>query len=288
MEECLITGPQAETFTLDGEGRLYHAAQLEAAAPVVAVLTTRRGGVSRGHLDSCNLGLAVGDDPEAVLTNRRRALSGAGLSLPSVVAAEQVHGGRVARVGRREAGRGASARETAIPGVDALVTDEPDLTLMIGCADCVPVYLVDPKRPAIGLAHAGWRGTVARIAAETVRAMADAFGSRPEAILAAVGPSIGPCCYEVDEPVAGPVRRAFGEAARTLLRPAGRPDRWFLDLWAANRQALLDAGLRPENIGVAGVCTSCHQDRFFSHRASGGKAGRMAALLAIRPATPNL
>ncbi len=270
-------------MALDSEGRYYHIRRLEAAAPVVAAFTTRRGGVSRGHLAQCNLGLAVGDDPEAVLANRRLALDGVGLPLASVVAAEQVHGDRVARVGRGEAGRGATARETAIPGVDALITDEAGLTLMIGCADCVPVYLLAPERPAIGLAHAGWRGTVGRIAAKTVRAMTEAFGSRPEAMLAAVGPSIGPCCYEVDEPVAGPVRRAFGQAADGLLIPQDRPDRWRLDLWEANRLTLLGAGLRPENIGVAGLCTACHQDRFFSHRASDGRAGRMAALLALRP-----
>lgn len=270
-------------MALDSEGRYYHIRRLEAAAPVVAAFTTRRGGVSRGHLAQCNLGLAVGDDPEAVLANRRLALDGVGLPLASVVAAEQVHGDRVARVGRSEAGRGATARETAIPGVDALITDEARLTLMIGCADCVPVYLLAPERPAIGLAHAGWRGTVGRIAAKTVRAMTEAFGSRPEAMLAAVGPSIGPCCYEVDEPVAGPVRRAFGQAADGLLIPQDRPGRWRLDLWEANRLTLLGAGLRPENIGVAGLCTACHQDRFFSHRASDGRAGRMAALLALRP-----
>ena len=278
-----ITLPGDEAFVLDPEGRFFRIPRLEASAPVVAAFTTRLGGVSRGHLAQCNLGLAVGDQPEAVIVNRRRALDRLGLDLASVVAAEQVHGDRVARVGRADAGRGAVTRETAIPGVDALITAEPGLTLLIGCADCVPVYLVDPDRPAIGLAHAGWRGTVNRIAAKTIRAMTEAFGSRPEAVLAAIGPSIGPCCYEVDEAVAGPVRRSFGETAKKLLVPEDRPDRWRFDLWQANRLVLLEAGLRPENLAMAGVCTACHPELLFSHRASGGRAGRMAAVLALRP-----
>ncbi len=227
-EECQIgvfgdKDPVEAGFAADRDGLYYRIGSLEDSAPVVAAFTTRKGGVSRGRFAQCNLGLAVGDEPAAVVENRRRALSALGLELSSAVAAQQVHGDRVARVGRAEAGRGALARETAIPGVDALITDETGLTLIIGCADCVPVYLVDPDRPAIGLAHAGWRGTVGKIATQTVRAMTGAFGSRPDRLLAAIGPSIGPCCYEVDETVAGPLREAFPEDWPRLLT-AGRSE----------------------------------------------------------------
>lgn len=258
----------------------FHVEFLEASAPVIAAFTTRKGGVSQGEFAQCNLGLAVGDEPAAVVENRRRALLAVGLELSTMVAAQQVHGDRVARVGRGEAGRGALARETAIPDVDALITDESGLTLIIGCADCVPVYLVDPDRSAIGLAHAGWRGTVGKIAAKTVTAMTEDFGSRPGRLLAAIGPSIGPCCYEVDETVAGPLREAFPEDWPRLLT-AGRPGHWRADLWTANRVALLQAGLGEDRIRAASLCTACYPKTFFSHRASGGHTGRMAAILAL-------
>ena len=164
----------------------------------------------------------------------------------------------------------------------ALVTDRPDIALVVTAADCVPVYLLDPERRVIGLVHAGWRGTVAGAGAAAVAKMAAAFGSRPEAIRAVVGPSIGPCCYEVDAAVTGPLRAHFGEQANLFLQPGAREAKWMLDLWEANRTDLTRAGVPRDQIQLSRACTACGVGDFFSHRAESGKAGRGAAVLLLR------
>ena len=173
-------------------------------------------------------------------------------------------------------GRGAHA----IADVDALISDEPGVFPLLLFADCVPILLVDPRRPAVGLAHAGWQGTAGAIAARTVEAMAAEFGSDPADVVAGVGPAIGGCCYEVSDEVAGAVLAATPPGAEAL-RP-GRGGRPHLDLAAANRAQLLAAGLRPECVELAEQCTSCRVDRFFSHRAEQGRAGRHAAIVGLR------
>ncbi|MBO8142750.1 MAG: peptidoglycan editing factor PgeF [Firmicutes bacterium] len=237
--------------------------------------TDRRGGVSLSPYDSLNLGFHVGDDPARVRENRRRACEALGVSPGSLVVAQQVHGARVAVVTREDAGRGAEEPAGAVPGADALITADAGPVLAGLYADCVPVLLFDPKTPAAGLVHAGWRGTAQVIAARAVEAMREAFGTRPEDCLAAIGPSIGPCCYEVGSEVAD----RFGPSARRyFMRKGGR---WHLDLWQANREALEAAGLPAAAIWTAQVCTCCRSDLFFSHRGSGGRTGRMAALIGL-------
>jgi uncharacterized protein, YfiH family len=235
----------------------------------------RAGGVSRGPYASLNLGLHVGDDPACVLENRRRLCRAAGIDPGSLVVGQQVHGAQVAVVTPRDRGRGAFSPDDAIPGVDALITDAPGVVLMALYADCVPVFIYDPKRRAVGLAHAGWKGTAAGIAGRTLAAMADAFGTRPEDCWAAIGPSIGPCCYEVGEDVAA----RFSALDPALVREQGESRR--LDLWAANEQQLVAAGVPPAQVTSARLCTRCLQETFFSHRAQGGRAGRMAAFIGV-------
>lgn len=170
-------------------------------------------------------------------------------------------------------GSGALDFATTIADTDGLVTAERQVPLMLFFADCVPVLLVDTKGEAIACVHAGWRGSVGSIAAKAVTVMQEQFGAQPENIVAAIGPSIGPCCYEVDSKVweQAPVyHRCFA---------ATRPGHWQLDLWQVNRQQLEEAGLRPEHILCAGYCTSHHVDRYFSYRAEVGKTGRLAALI---------
>lgn len=247
---------------------------------VAHAFTTRLGGVSPVPYDSLNLGFHVGDDPRCVQINRQLACGALGIDAGRLVAGRQVHGDRVMTVGAAEAGRGARSEEDALPEVDALVTAVPNVPLSGYYADCVPLFFLDPVRRVAALAHAGWKGTVLCIGAKTVRHMERYHGSRPGDILAAVGPSIGPCCYEVDAPVMEAVNKCLPNA-HGLARP-GRPGRWWLDLPEVNRRILLETGVRWENITMAGYCTACRSDFFFSYRRQKGRAGRMASLIMLQ------
>ncbi|MCG0276973.1 MAG: peptidoglycan editing factor PgeF [Thermanaeromonas sp.] len=252
---------------------------LEKLAPVTAIFSTRQGGQSEGPYKSLNLGFHVGDDYAKVLANRRLLAEVSGLPLEKWVAGEQVHGAKVAVVDSGQAGSGAEDPGTSLKGVDGLITADKGVVLAAFFADCVPVYLLDVKRQVIGLVHAGWRGTVKRIAARAVELMNEVFGSRGRDCWAVVGPSIGPCCYEVGPEVEESFK-SFSWAGK-VLKP-GEGGRLHLDLWEATRLTLLDMGLLPERIAVASLCTACHSDIFFSHRGSGGHTGRLGALLGWR------
>jgi polyphenol oxidase len=261
------------TWREDGGVQLLRFPFLEQFPGVVAYFTGRAGGISERYPGGLNWSLSVGDDPARVRENRARSLGPTAVGVTGIAIAGLVHGAAVAVV------RNPSP---LVAECDGLVTDRPGLPLVVTAADCVPVYLVDPEGPSIGLAHAGWRGTAAGVATAALQRMVDAFGSRPERVRAVIGPSIGPCCYEVGEAVAAPVRDRFGTTAQRLLRPVGEPAKWFFDLWEANREELIRAGLPHAQVQVAGVCTSCRVDRLFSHRAERGRAGRGAAVLAMK------
>ncbi len=232
--------------------------------------TTREGGASAHPFDTLNLGRAVGDDPQAVRANRARVLETLGRSLADQVEASQVHGDRVAVVGRADRGGN-------VPDVDGLITRDPAVVLAMHCADCVPLLLVDPVRGAVAAVHTGWRGTAAGAAPAAVGAMVGTFGSRPADLLAAIGPAIGPCCYEVDALV---VERFAPWPWRDRVVSPAPSGRWMLDLWEANRRQLVDAGVPPGSVAVAGLCTAHHPALFFSHRRDGA-TGRMAAHIAV-------
>lgn len=242
-------------------------------------ISTRLGGESEGPFASLNQGWER-DRPEAVLANRRRFFHAMGHELEDAILGQQVHGERVAVVGEGERGRGALDRGTAIPATDALVTDVSGIPLMIRVADCVPLLLLDPRRRAIGVTHAGWQGTIANITQKTVAAMVSAFGCRPGDIMAGIGPSIGPCCYEVDEVVLAPLRGAFPGIWPKLVELKGN-GKGMLDLWEANRAQLLEAGLNEEKIEVAKICTGCRRDLFYSERKDGRPTGRFGAALCL-------
>ena len=242
--------------------------------------STRLGGVSTGEFSSMNLGFGRGDPEENVQENYRRFCGATGFSYESLVASAQDHHTIVRRVGEEERGIGIY-RPRDRESVDGLVTDCPGIALVTYYADCVPLFFADPVKKAVGLAHAGWRGTVDRIGEVMVRTMAEEFGSDPAGLFAAVGPSIGPCCYEVDAPVAD----------RFLALDDLRPEefvekrengKYLLNLWETNRRVLLKAGLPPEHIEVAGLCTRCNSELLFSHRATGGKRGSLAAMISVR------
>lgn len=232
----------------------------------------RLGGHSRPPWQSLNTGHTVGDDPQAVAANHRLICDALGTSVDDLVSPYQVHGSRVAVVG-------AGDRGLVIQGTDALITDEPRVLLMLRFADCTPVWLYDPVRHAVGLAHAGWRGTVLGTVGATVEAMEAAFGCSPADVVAGIGPAIGPCCYEVGDDVVQAVGAAFPGVADEFLVP-GATGKWYLDLWAANRYQLVRAGVG--RVELAGICTACHTDEWYSHRAESGRTGRVGALIGLR------
>lgn len=246
------------------------------AAGVTTFVTTRAGGVSSPPYEALNIGFGVGDDAEAVAENRRRAAEAVGVPLQLWVLAEQVHGANVAVVSADQAGAGTLDPSVAVAGSDALISTAP-VCLVVRVADCVPLLYWDPARRAIGAAHAGWRGTVAGIAAATVSAMAEAFGTRVEDLWVGLGPSICGDCYEVSGEVAEAVCRATpgGEAAQDEALARRR-----VDLAEANRRQLVQAGVSAASIELSGLCTRCEQGRFFSARAAGGPTGRFAVGIA--------
>lgn len=248
---------------------------------IVHGFTGRGGGVSPPPFASLNLGLQVGDDPALVRENRRRLCRALGIDPERLVAGRQVHGAGVARVGTADMGRGALDAAGALPGVDALVCAEPGPVLLGLFADCVPVLILDPRTPAVAVVHAGWRGTHQEVVSRAVAAMARAFGTRPHECQAAIGPSIGPCCYEVGPEVADAFAGWASRNGGTAGIVVRRHGRLYLDLWAANRRLLEVAGVPATHTVAAGICTRCRMDLCFSHRGSGGRTGRMAAVIGL-------
>ena len=223
-----------------------------------------------------NLALHVGDDVEKVLRNRKAFAEAIGVDANRFTTCQQVHGSKVVQVTKELVGSGAKDFANTIADTDALITNLPDVPLMLFYADCVPVLLADLETGAIGLAHAGWRGTVANIGAKTLAAMGEAFGTKPENVLAAIGPSIGACCYEVDDFVRD---QSSGYEEFFASKGGGK---YHLDLWGMNAKQLQEAGVPAENITVAGICTNDNVELFCSYRAEQGKTGRMGVCLCAR------
>lgn len=254
---------------------------LEETGTVVHGFSTRLGGVSQGVCSSMNLSFSRGDREEAVRENYHRIAEAVGFPYESIVCSDQTHTTNVRRVGKEDRGNGL-LRPRPYTDVDGLITDEPGVTLATFYADCVPLYLVDPVKKAIGLSHSGWRGTVGKIGKVTVEAMMREFGSRPEDMVAAIGPSICRDCYEVSEDVALEFQKAYPKEAADQLLTAKENGKYQLDLWEACRQNFLEAGIRPEKISMPQICTCCNPDFLFSHRASQGKRGNLAAFLMLK------
>jgi len=245
-------------------------------AGLAHAITARQGGYSQGHCTSLNLGHTVGDDPEAVERNHALVYSALGFSADQVITAHQVAGQHVAVVDGRQAG-------SVLPRTDGLICATPGLLLMLRYADCVPIMLWDPSHRAIGVVHAGWRGTVQGIAAHAAQSMVATFGCLPDDLRAVIGPAICPCCFEVGPEVPQALEEAFGSAAQAWVTP-GQGDRAHVDLWQANAWQLRKSGVGHVHIDT--TCTRCHRDRFFSHRGDGGRTGRFAALIGMRPTAP--
>ena len=239
--------------------------------------STRVGGVGLVPYDTLNLGLHVGDDSKFVIENRKRWFDQWGVPWTRVTVGEQVHGTDVIWVKENDGGRGANKMETAIPAVDGLIT-QTTIGLMAFFADCVPLFFYYPDLEAVGIVHAGWKGTVNKIGLKAMEGFEKA-GGRTENAWVAIGPSIGPCCYSIDERVAEWFRSNFNKTP--FLRSQGE-GHYLLDLWEANRSIFLEKGIRPENIDTAEICTADNPEWFFSHRRDGARTGRMAGWIRMR------
>lgn len=237
----------------------------------------RLNGVSDVVAGTLNLALHVGDNPQLVVENRQGFAEALGVDAAKFTTCQQVHGSNVVCITEELIGSGAVCFDDTVADTDALICSIPNVPLMLFYADCVPVLLADTKSGAVGLAHAGWRGTVARIAQKTLTAMSQVFGTKADDVVAAIGPSIGQCCYEVDDFV-----RNQAAGYEEFFAPKDVTGKYMLDLWGYNVKQLLEYGVLSENIAVAEVCTAHNSDLFCSYRAENGKTGRMGVCLMAR------
>ena len=248
---------------------------------ITHAVSTRVDGVSKKPFNGLNLALHVGDEAANVIANRKKFVQSLGFKLSDIVTPNQVHGEKIFRVDENYRGCGCQNYADSIPETDALITDTPELPLMLCFADCVPIFFVDAKNYAVGLAHGGWRGTMKKIAAKTLLKMSDEFGTRPEDCLIGIAPSIGPCCYEVGGEILTKCAEAFPANVDELL--IRRDGKIFLDLWRATVIQLREIGVPEENIDVANECTYCNSNWYFSYRAAtSNQTGRIAALIALK------
>lgn len=252
--------------------------EMEQAGGVAHGFSTRLGGISEGMWASLNLGVSRGDDPDHVRENYRRFLTAIGAQGPRMAMSNQVHENHVRVITKADVKE--DPYEKVSYEADGLVTDLPGVTLVIFSADCLPILYYDPVRQVVAAAHAGWRGTAADIAGAVVRKMEEVYGCDPQNILAAIGPGIGPCCFETHEDVPNAMTEAMGAAALSAIEvlPTGK---FHVDLKALNAKRLESAGLDPAHIAVSPDCTCCMPEKYWSHRATHGERGSQAAMIAL-------
>ena len=257
------------------DGVVYLTFPLFEKAGIKHGFSTKLGGVSVGDCATMNLSFTRGDDEKAVLENHRRFAKAVGYPVKNVVLSNQVHETKILRVDEKDCGKGV-VRESDIIGIDGLITNDKKVVLMTFFADCVPLFFYDPVKKAIGASHSGWRGTVGQIGRKTIEMMVQQYGSDPKDMACVIGPSICQQCYEVSEEVVSALSCVYAEdQMRQIAEPGREPGKYQLDLWAACYETLKEAGVPPKSIQVSGVCTCCHKDLLFSHRATAGKRGNL-------------
>ncbi len=254
---------------------------LDETEAVIHGFSTRMGGVSEGMFSSMNLSFARGDEEGRVRENFARLGRAMGFDCRNLVFSDQTHTSNVRVVTEADCGKG-FVREKDYRDVDGLVTNVPGLVLATFYADCVPLFLVDPVHRAVGLSHSGWKGTVGKIGKRTVELMKEQYGTRPEDLTAAIGPSICQDCYEVSEDVIGQFQEAFEKTYWKEIFYEKPDGKYQLNLWRANELIFREAGLLPERILTTDLCTCCNAKLLFSHRASKGKRGNLGAFLMLK------
>jgi len=259
---------------------------LESHRGVTNVVTTRAGGRSTGAYKSLNLGLHVGDDPDTVLENRALLAQALAIEPESFTLTEQIHKTKIAVVKTPHGGRGAVSEGDALARADALITRVPDIPLMVLVADCVAVSFYDREREAIGLAHAGWQGTLGRISELVVKKMELTFDSDPENLVVGLSPAIGKDHYAVGEDVFTAYSDEFGSERVAEFMHKGGDGTWSLDLPGMNEWQLLESGIPSDNIEASGLCTASLPARFYSHRRDGGTTGRFCNIVMLHASSP--
>ena len=242
--------------------------------------STKLGGVSTGEFTSMNFAFNRGDNPDSVTENYKRFCKSAGFDYNTLTASAQDHNTYVRAVTTENIGTGIY-KPRDIESVDALITNQKGVTLVTYYADCTPLFFVDTNKKAIGLAHAGWRGTVGRIGEKVVQKMTELYGTNPSDLKCAIGPAISVCCYEVDKPCADHFLALKNVNPSDFVHPKEN-GKYMVDLLETNRQILTAAGVKPENITVSDVCTNCNSDLLWSHRATKGHRGTMCAFMCIK------
>ncbi len=249
----------------------YTVPSFESTGAVRHCYTTKHGGVSKNEYESMNLRLNCSDSRENVEENFRIICDTIGMNFKNLVFSNQVHSDKIYNVTKKDCGKGLFRDK--IQEADALICAESGIPIVIFTADCVPVYFLDPKKRVAAIAHSGWKGTVADIAGQTARKMIHEYGCREEDILAAIGPHIGVCHFEVGGKVADIFREAFGEWALV------RKEKYHVDMQKVIIRQLADEGIK--NVACANMCTYCNGDMFFSHRLTNGRRGVCAAMMEI-------
>lgn len=271
---------KSEIMTLKGKETPYLTYNVLNEIPFIRhAFSTRLGGVSKGVCESMNLAFGRGDDRETVLENYRLLCDSACFEYESLCGSVQIHETEVRKVTKEDRGHGI-LRDRQWQSADALITNDKDVTLVTYYADCTPIFFVDTKTHAIGLAHAGWRGTVGRIAVNTVNEMAENFGTDPKDLICTIGPVIGKCCYEIDDICAAQFK-ALNEIDTSLILSEKGGGKYMADLALTNKLLLINAGVKEENITISDLCTRCNSDLLWSHRATNGNRGTMAAFMQI-------
>lgn len=270
-------------FLIDNDDILYFTFNgLENTGIVKHCFSSRLGGVSKGHLSTMNLSYMRGDEKECVDENYRRIAKVLGCKIEDIVCSDQTHTTNVKKVTADDKGKGI-VKPRDYKDIDGLITNEPGIALATFYADCVPLYIVDPVHHTIGLSHSGWRGTVKRMGAVTLKKMEEEYGTKPQDVYVAIGPSICQDCYEVSKDVADEFREAFlAQRDEDKLLYQKSEEKFLLNLWYANYCVFREAGVPEKNIEVTDVCTCCNPDILFSHRASKGMRGNLGAFLMLK------
>lgn len=253
---------------------------LEQTGMVKHCVTTRIGGVSTGVYAECNMSFTRGEEREKLLQNYDIVCDALDFDKDSFVFCHQVHSTNIQVVTEEHKSIG-FARKNTLQEIDGLVTNVAGVQLVVFCADCTPILLLDPVKKAIGAVHAGWRGTVNSIAKKAIEKMTENYGTNPKDVIAGIGPSIGQCCFQVDDPVVKEFRQKLDFADDVIIDDTV-PERYKIDLWETNKRIMMSCGVPEQNIELTKLCTMCHTDLFYSHRVMGNARGNMAGIITLK------
>ena len=264
------------------EGLEFHQfANLKKFDEINHFISSRTGGFSKGPFMSMNTGFHVGDNDWTVFQNRKKLAHALKVNVEQFTFGNQTHSSNIAIIDCTKKGMGSTDFESSIANTDGLVSKTPKIYLCVQLADCVPILMYDPVMHVIAAVHAGWKGTLRKIAEVAVKTMMHTFGSNPADIIAGIGPSNGPCCYEVGEDVKSEAERSLGNTSR-INREHPKPGKYIFDQWIANFMQLTECGIPEQNIEISGLCSQCHSDTFFSSRKDDGFTGRITAGIMLK------